>query len=96
MLVMNLCILVMVSRCSNLYYAQDKFVHFHIRCRIEHIILSVNRTVLRVDISVHTRRYLRPCPQISPPVPADISVRDLSYPDYTSRENIHQMHKIGK
>ena len=74
MLVMNLCILVMVSRCSNLYYAQDKFVHFHIRCRVEHIILSVNRTVLRVDISVHTRRYLRPCPQTSPSVTFHIPI----------------------
>ena len=38
-----------------------------------HFILSVSHTALRGDIPVLVRRYLRPCSQISPPLPADIS-----------------------
>ena len=38
-------------------------------------------SLLSADIFVLARRYLRPCPQISLPLPADISARGLSWPD---------------
>ena len=44
-----------------------------------HFILSVHRAALRADISAFVRRYLRPWPQTSPPLPADISVRGRGY-----------------
>ena len=46
-----------------------------------HLILSVSHTALRGDIPALVRRYLRPCPRISPPLLADISVHGLSCPD---------------
>ena len=46
-----------------------------------HLILSVSHTALREDIPVLVRRYLRPCPRISPPLLADISAHGLSCPD---------------
>ena len=46
-----------------------------------HLILSVSHTALREDIPVLVRRYLRPCPRISPPLLADISVHGLSCHD---------------
>ena len=46
-----------------------------------HFILSVSHTALQGDIPALVRRYLRPCPRISPPLLADISVHGLSCPD---------------
>ena len=43
-----------------------------------HFMLSVHYTALRGDVFAFVRRYLRPCPQISLPLPADISARGLS------------------
>ena len=43
-----------------------------------HFMLSVHYTALRGDVFAFVRRYLRPRPQISSSVPADISARGLT------------------
>ena len=44
-----------------------------------HFMLSVHYTALRGDVFAFVRRYLRPCPQISPSSPADIFVLARRY-----------------
>ena len=42
------------------------------------LVFPENPLAMGADISARIRRYLRPCPRISPPVPTDIPAYGLS------------------